>query len=93
MRNFLKHRTKSSRILLLVYLQNQLENFCLETSYFQNLDGKVVSDNRKFWKSVSALFLTKVKSREKIAPIQKSEKQLIKAECLTLIQISLVNVR
>ena len=71
---FFKHKMGSSRT---AYKKQQ--NLCTsllrksKTSSFQNLDSKIVSDNRTFQKSVSPLFLNKAKSNEKVILVEHSE--------------------
>ena len=60
---FLKQKTTESRSAY-----NKQRNVCVsilrkaEKSYFENLDIKNLSDNRKFWGTVKPLFSKKVKS-------------------------------
>ena len=63
---FLKERTKDSK-----HLYNRQRNLCgsllqkTKRDYFKQLNNKFVSDNRKFWQTISPLF---------------SEKRLVKKE-------------
>ena len=64
---FLKQKTRETRS---VY--NKQRNICVrilrkaERSYFENLDIKNLSDNRKFWGAVKPLFSNKVRSNDYI---------------------------
>ena len=40
--------------------------FCLKINYFGNLNNKIFTDDRKFWKTISPLFSEKVFHRERI---------------------------
>ena len=68
------------------YLKNELKqlkaaynyqrNICIsllrksKRSYFENLNVKLVRDNKKFWKNVAPLFSNKTKSKERITLIE-----------------------
>ena len=60
----LKQLTIINKTFVLVFLGNP------KSSYFENLNVKLVRDNKKFWKSIASLFSNKIKSKERIAPIK-----------------------
>ena len=72
--HFVKHKMESSRITY-----NKQRNFSTglirksKTFYFQNLDTKFVTYNKKFWKSVSPLFSNKVRSKDQITLVENYE--------------------
>ena len=64
---FLKERTNDSK-----HLYNRQRNLCVsllrktKRDYFKQLNNKVISDNKKFWQTISPLFLEKVFCKETI---------------------------
>ena len=48
--------------------------------YFGNLKNKIATDNRKFWKTASAVFSEKAFPRERITLIKESNKTIINNE-------------
>ena len=44
-----------------------------KTDYFDNLDTKIMKENRKFWKTVNSLFAEKSHSKESIYRTNKDE--------------------
>ena len=65
--NFLRSKTEETRKLY-VKLRNKRVSLLekAKKKHYQNLDGKNAIDNKKFWKTVKALFSDKSVSREKI---------------------------
>ena len=55
---------------------NYQRNICVsllrksKRSYFENLNVKLVRDNKKFWKNVAPLFSNKIRSKERITLIE-----------------------
>ena len=66
--SFLKEKTEESKSLY-----NKQRNICVillhktKRNYYAQLDNKIVTDNRKFWKVVSPLFSEKASRKESIA--------------------------
>ena len=64
---FLKEKTEKSKSLY-----NKQRNICVsllrktKRNYYAQLDNKIVTDNRKFWKGVSPLFSEKAFHKESI---------------------------
>ena len=64
---FFKERTNESK-----HLYNRQRNLCVsllrktKRDYFKQLNNKVVSDNRKFWQTISPLFSEKALRKETI---------------------------
>ena len=62
---YLRKRTNEAKSLY-----NKQRNLCVsilrknKRDYFGNLNNKIVTDNRKFWKTISPLFSEKVFHRE-----------------------------
>ena len=65
--SFLKEKTEESKSLY-----NKQRNICVillhktKRNYYTQLDNKIVTDNRKFWKVVSPLFSEKAFLKESI---------------------------
>ena len=65
--SFLKEKTEESKSLY-----NKQRNICVillhktKRNYYAQLDNKIVTDNRKFWKVVSPLFSEKAFLKESI---------------------------
>ena len=72
--NFLKEKTDLSRLAY-----NKQRNICVyllkkaKREYFGNLDTRVVTDNKKFWKYVCPFFSDQFNSKEKIILIENNE--------------------
>ena len=68
---YLKKRTEATKAAY-----NYQRNICVsllrksKRSYFENLNVKLVRDNKKFWKNVAPLFSNKIKSKERITLIE-----------------------
>ena len=64
---FLKERTNDSK-----HLYNRKRNLCvsllrkMKSDYFIQLNNKVISDNKKFWRTISPLFSEKAFLEETI---------------------------
>ena len=64
---YLRERTNEAKSLY-----NKQRNLCVsilsknKREFFGNLNNKIVTDNRKFWKTISPLFFEKAFHRERI---------------------------
>ena len=79
--NYLRERTNETKSLY-----NKQRNFCAsilrknKKDYFDNLNNKIVTDNRKFWKTISPLFSKKAFHRECITLNESNKKITNKLE-------------
>ena len=68
---YLKKRAEATKAA-----NNYQRNICVsllrksKRSYFENLNVKLVRDNKTFWKNVAPLFSNKIKSKERITLIE-----------------------
>ena len=51
---------------------NKQRNMCVKKEYYQNISLSEITDNKKFWKTVSPLFGNKVKTNQKFNLIEKN---------------------
>ena len=72
--NFLKHRTDENR-----KKYSKQRNYCVsllrktKRTYYGNLNGKEVTDNRKFWKTVKPFLSDKCPSNENVILVEEHE--------------------
>ena len=82
-RKYLRERTNKAKSLY-----NKQRNLCVSNlrknkgDYFRNLNNEIVTDNRKFWKTISPVFSEKDFHREYIT-LNKSNKTISNKQKLT----------
>ena len=71
---YLKHKTEEN-CLLYTQQRNKCASLLRKTkiNYYGNLDEKVITDNKKFWKTVKPLLSDKSTNSDKIHPNENAE--------------------
>ena len=84
-RSKLRNKNLRERTNVVKSLYNKLRNLCLsilrrnKRGYFGNLNNKIVTDNRNFWKTISPLFSEKAFHRDCIT-LKESNKTIANNE-------------
>ena len=68
---YLKKRTEATKAAH-IYERNICVSLLRKSkrSYFENLNVKLVRDNKHFWKNIAPLFSNKIKSKDRITLIE-----------------------